>query len=210
MVRKRKGKIIMGETKKKHFNMGNVWGVVEKTKRVEQNGKDLLVLSIGCASGVTAFGRLWGEDQIDGLEQFLKEKPHIPVRFYGFFSTYLDQHKNRKLYNYSFYKWEPIAVNAARRATFILTGDITGISAPEKPEPCKISVRMVRPGKNGRSNKEDFELYVKNDHIDLMENAAVGQTWELKGKMERIGGEDEFGAPMGKVLPCILACREVK
>ena len=188
-----------------HFNAGNVWGVVKDTKPgTSQGGKRFLGLHLDCSGAhgqVNAFGRIWGDDQIESLQSFLKDHPHDPIRLRGYFSMFFAE---VKLYNFTWWQWEPLA-GIERKAAFVLRGIVTGMKGMDAMG--RISLKLIRPGKNGQKDiKEEFDVYAEDP--GMFAAVKEGDTVEVKGYLQQI--EDEFGANSGPALPFIKAFKKIE
>ena len=76
-----------------HFNQGNVWGTVIKTKegKTKEKKTPFLDLEIDCGNPeygkVKAYGRLWGKEKIASFLEAYKGHEKDIFRFKGFYGT---------------------------------------------------------------------------------------------------------------------------
>lgn len=190
-----------------HFNAGNVWGsVIDTQAHVSKNGKPVMVITLDCSGAhgnVRTFGRLWGEERIRSLTRHLETNPGANIRLRGFFSMYLEREQHNRLYNFTFFKWQPNEAPVFR-AAFVLRGEITALDL----ENLRISLHMHRPGKEGYpANEEDADIYC--DDTDVLDAAAAGDVWEFKGFLMQGEGEDEYGVASGPVLPWVKEAKKL-
>lgn len=191
----------------KHFNAGNVWGAVKDSYRgTSRKGTHFLWIRIDCSGehgSFTVFGRLWGQEKIDGLLAHIKAHPGETIRFRGFFEQYTQEITH---WNYTLYAWEP-APEKPKKAAFVLRGKIVDTALGED-NTGKASLQIVRPGKNGHKDiEENLDIYTP-DPEDVLQ-MQVGDTWELKGYLKRGMGEDEFGVADGQLRPFAERVKQV-
>jgi len=191
----------------KHFNAGNVWGTIKSLKKEHNERKTpCLMIEVDCGGkygSVRAFGRLFGEQKIDGLIDFHKENPGAVVRLRGYLGQYEKSGEVRT--NYTFYAWEE-AAKQDRRAAFVLVGAVT--SVVDDGDLLRLSLHLERGGKDGHeAQKEDFDLWAFDARMVSM---RPGQVVEVKGCMQQGEGEDEYGSCTGDVRPIIFKSRIVE
>lgn len=186
----------------KHFNKGVVFGrlsdLKEKTADSE-NKTRYLQLNLECPNELHGdtkiYGRLWGDDRIDNLLKTLNQNGKLmkgtALRLEGFFGQY-DGEDNRRLNNYTFFKWKLIN-SAEYRAAFILTGEIHDVYA--KDGECCVHLHIIRSGANSKEIEEDFVLFTE-DEGDVA-GFKKGETVHLKGVISEKGREDYFGGTSG-------------
>jgi len=199
----------------KHFNKGVVFGRLAGLERKRsENGKPYIQIYLECPNDLhgdaKVYGRMWGEDRIDGFMAGLNKDGKLmmgtPLRLEGFFSQY-DAEDGRRLNNYTFFSWKTYEKDEEYRATFILRGRVQDVYENEDGEGV-IHLHLSRPGTNDQTVEEDFILYAENrqDIHGLQE----GQEVDIKGLIAEKGEEDYFGETSGIFRPYIKVLKVVE
>jgi hypothetical protein len=203
----------MREKSLKHFNTGNVWGIPSDVTEEESDKQTpYLAITLRCPSevfgNITAYGRLWAKRKgnvidktnIDAFLSWYKDHPGAACRFRGFFSQYDDRRESRRLSNYTFFSWEPVA-NPAPRASFVLVGEVIAIERLENEG--KLYINLIRPGQDGHDDiEEDFEVFTLSPQS--VDGIDEGDIIEAAGYIRARVPEDEFGRPSSDIKPYVM------
>jgi len=178
-----------------HFNRGNVWGTVMKTREGETKKRKtpFLDLEIDCGSSehgkVKAFGRLWGKEKIAAFLEAYKGHEREMFRFMGFYGQYEENGLTYSSYFlYSFEVPGKSGSNKGPRAAFILVGDL--VSKELVDGEARIVLEVIRPA--GESDSEE-KLTLWLFDLDPYYEIEQGDLVEMRGHLRKREAEDFFG-----------------
>jgi len=177
-----------------HFNKSVVWGRVDgvpSTKKSDSGkGRRYLRLKVVCANpkygNVLAYGRIWNQEKIDSLVDYLKKNPGAAVKLTGFINQYDhvegegSEAKTSRRSNFTWYDWAPDKCENPR-ASFIMVGKIKAIKDDT------VIIRLERKG----NDPEEFEVYPMTGQ--QLKGIIEDDTVKVKGYVRALNPEDEFG-----------------
>ena len=194
-----------------HFNQGNVWGRVIKTREGKTKGKNtpFLDLEIDCANpeygNIRAYGRLWGKEKIASFLEAYEDHEKDLFRFKGFYGQY-EEH-GLTYSSYFFYTFEAPkepAIKSGPRAAFILVGELTAKELVGGE--AKITLEVIRPA--GESESEE-RLALWFFDLDPYYEVETGDLVEIRGLLRKRETEDLYGGSTDDpIRPYVMATKK--
>lgn len=183
---------------RKHFNSGNIFGVLTGEIKTEtsKGGKTYISFEVNvsgrrCGSA-RAFCRMWGEERYAPFLAAFVRNPLTKFWLKGFFGQYWNEN-NEVFSNYTIFEWSERESDP--RAAFILNGIVENVM------PVKGGQRILLSVQREGQVEERFELINPDDL--LLDQAKNGDLIEAKGYLRQEQPEDDFGGSSGPVRPFI-------
>ena len=195
----------------KHFNQGNVWGTVVKTKEGETKKKKtpFLDLEINCGNseygGVKAYGRLWVKEKIAAFLEAYEDHEKDLFRFKGFYGQY-EEH-GLTYSSYFLYDFKPVGETVLKggpRAAFILVGDL--IRKELVDGEAQVTLEVIRPAGESES-EEKLSLWLFD--LDPYYQIEIGDLVEMRGHLRKREAEDFYGGSTDDpIRPYVMATKK--
>lgn len=196
---------------KKHFNLGNAFGVVISAKANKVYETFCADIVMDCHSAVhgnpRAYGRIWGQRGQEFLAWYKRLKPQDQViKVEGFYSQFTKE-GGETYSNYVVFKWEA-RQDEVPRAGFVLTGELKRIYEDGGEKVVLLHLSRAKDKEASGFTEEDFKLYLhpkdakKLKGVDM--DGAVGRVVSLKGLLCQMGELDYISDKReGEVRPYI-------
>ena len=179
----------------KHYNQGNVWGIVTKAEEGKTKEKHTPYLDIetDCSSEecgrIRAYGRLWGKEKIEAFKTAHTENEKAVFRLKGFYGQFTDEH-GVTYSSYTFYDFQRLdgPPKGGQRAAFILVGELTGKELIDGEG--EFTIELER---SGRETTTEQKLTLRLLDLDGYYEVELFDLVELRGLIRKREGEDIFG-----------------